>query len=75
FSFLSLLFNNVVADFCWILLSVYTLLVFIDSLIKNKNLPVALFSVIAVFTQLTGYGVGFIKEGVKELMSSKPNNQ
>jgi glycosyltransferase involved in cell wall biosynthesis len=72
FSFLSLLLNNAITDLCWTLLSVYTLLIFIDSLIKNKDLAVALFSVTAVFTQLTGYGVGFIKEGIKELLSSKP---
>jgi cellulose synthase/poly-beta-1,6-N-acetylglucosamine synthase-like glycosyltransferase len=71
FCFLSLLFNNVITDLCWTFLSVYTLLIFIDSLVRNKDLAVALFSVTAVFTQLTGYGVGFMKEGLKELMSPK----
>lgn len=72
FCFLSLLFNNIITDLCWTFLSVYVLLIFIDSLIKNRNLAVALFSVIAVFTQLTGYGVGFMKEGLKEFFTRRP---
>lgn len=43
------------------LLAIYMLLLFFDSLGKNKNLEVALLSVVASFFQLTGYGSGFIK--------------
>ena len=41
-------------------LLVYCILILINSLILNKNLKVALLSVIASFVQLIGYGSGFI---------------
>lgn len=44
----------------WLLPVFYMLLLFVDSLFKNKNLAVALLSVPASFIQLTGYGSGFI---------------
>ena len=43
-------------------LSLYILLVFMDALAKNKNLYIAFLSILAVFTQLLGYGIGFIRE-------------
>ncbi len=51
---------------CWALLwlapiVLYASLVCCDSLIQNKNLKVALLSVPAAFTQLFGYGLGFLK--------------
>ena len=50
---------------CWALLwlaplLLYALMVFVDSLIKNKSLKVALLSVPAAYCQLFGYGLGFI---------------
>ena len=45
----------------WILpIPAYCLMVFIDSLIKNKSVKVALLSVPAAYCQLFGYGCGFI---------------
>jgi glycosyltransferase involved in cell wall biosynthesis len=41
-------------------LLLYSLLIFIDSSIKNKSLWVGLLSIPAAFTQLMGYGFGFI---------------
>ena len=41
-------------------LVLYSLLIFIDSSIKNKSLWVGLLSIPAAFTQLMGYGFGFI---------------
>jgi GT2 family glycosyltransferase len=38
----------------------YSILLFIDSLVKNKSLTVALYSIISGFTQLIGYGTGFL---------------
>jgi len=38
----------------------YIVLIFIDSLIKNKSLSVAFLSIPAAFVQLCGYGSGFI---------------
>lgn len=46
----------------WILpIPAYCLMVFIDSLIKNKKLKVALLSIPAAYCQLFGYGCGFIQ--------------
>ena len=42
-------------------LLLYSGLIFIDSSIRNRSLWVGLLSVPAAFTQLTGYGLGFIK--------------
>ena len=39
----------------------YLLLILGDSLLKNKNLKVALLSVVAAVVQITGYGTGFLK--------------
>lgn len=40
----------------------YFLAIFIDSLRLNKNVRVALLSIPAAFIQLTGYGLGFLKQ-------------
>jgi glycosyltransferase involved in cell wall biosynthesis len=40
----------------------YFLTIFIDSLRLNKNVRVALLSIPAAFIQLTGYGLGFLKQ-------------
>ena len=46
----------------WFLpIPLYILMVFIDSLIKNKNLKVAFLSVPAAYCQLFGYGLGFLQ--------------
>lgn len=46
----------------WILpIPAYCLMVFVDSLIKNKNLKVAFLSIPAAYCQLFGYGCGFIQ--------------
>jgi len=39
----------------------YSLLIFIDSLVKNKSLKVAFLSIPASFIQLLGYGTGFLR--------------
>ena len=47
---------------CLLLLPLaYLLLIFADSLLKNRNLKVALLSVVAAVVQITGYGTGFLK--------------
>jgi len=45
----------------YIFYTLYFLLIFMHSLIENKNVKVALFSVQATFIQFLGYGFGFIK--------------
>jgi len=44
-----------------VLYAVYFMVVFLDSLVKNKSLSVAFLSIIAVCIQFIGYGFGFIK--------------
>jgi GT2 family glycosyltransferase len=39
----------------------YLFLVFLDSYAKNKNLEVALTSILTTLIQFTGYGLGFLK--------------
>ena len=42
-------------------LLLYSLLIFVDSSLKNKSLRVGLLSIPAAFTQLMGYGLGFLE--------------
>lgn len=39
----------------------YIMLIFFDSLLKNKSLKVAVYSVATALVQITGYGTGFLK--------------
>lgn len=56
----------------WILpIGLYVIMVFIDSLLKNKNLKVAALSIIASYCQLFGYGAGFIESFAKDLLGKK----
>jgi glycosyltransferase involved in cell wall biosynthesis len=52
-------------------LLIFSLLICIDATRKEKSSTVGLLSVIAAFTQLTGYGVGFLSEGWKRMMEPK----
>ena len=45
----------------WIPIILYSIIIFIDSTIKNRSLYVGLLSIPAAFTQLMGYGLGFIE--------------
>lgn len=49
----------------------YSLLVFIDSTVKNKSLKVGVYSIAAAWTQLFGYGTGFISAVWKRLILRK----
>jgi len=49
----------------------YFIVVFVDSLLKNKSLPVAFLSIIAVCIQFIGYGFGFLKSTFWINFSSK----
>ena len=44
----------------------YFLLIFIDSLFQNKSIYVAFLSIITSFTQLLGYGIGFLESQLKK---------
>ena len=49
------------------LVTFYFSLIFLDSLFKEKSLPVAVSSVGAAFTQLFAYGIGFLQEGWRKI--------
>lgn len=52
--------------FAWLgSLALYSLAILADSSVKNKSLYVGLLSVRAAFTQLTGYGWGFFRNGAE----------
>ena len=52
-------------------LLLYSLIIYIDSSIKNRSLRVGLLSVPAAFTQLMGYGLGFIDSWWKRCVLKK----
>ena len=49
----------------------YVVMVFVDSLIKNKDLKVAILSVPAAYCQLFGYGLGFLGAAWKDILGKK----
>lgn len=49
------------------LVGFWSLLIFVDARRKEKSLRVGLLSVVAAVVQLTGYGLGFIREGWKRM--------
>ena len=53
----------------------YCLMVFVDSLLKNKSLKVALLSVPASYCQLFGYGLGFLGSAWRDILSKKLTSQ
>lgn len=53
------------------IVSVYFSVLFLDALIKNKSLKVALFAIFAALTQFTGYGIGFLKSTILVNFSNK----
>ena len=50
----------------------YSVLIFVDSTIRNRSLWVGLLSVPAAFTQLMGYGLGFIESWWKRCVLGQP---
>ena len=45
----------------WIPIILYSLIILVDSSIRNRSLQIGLLSIPAAFVQLMGYGLGFIK--------------
>ncbi len=74
-----LLLGALISIFChcscwWIWLvpiAVYILAIFVESLIKNKSLKIAFLSIASCYTQLFGYGTGFINEFITRKASRK----
>lgn len=50
----------------------YFLLIFVDSLVKNKSIAIAFLSLLAVVIQFAGYGFGFLKSSLLLAFSQKP---
>ena len=50
----------------------YAMLIFFDSLVKNRSLNVALLSVVAAAVQITGYGSGFLKAFWYKMVLGQP---
>ena len=56
----------------WLLpIALYVVMLFVDSLLKNKSLKVALLSVPAAYCQLFGYGTGFLEATWKDILYKK----
>lgn len=56
-----------------LLFLIYFSVIFIDSLIKNKSLKIAVLSIFAVLIQFYGYGLGFVKSTfLVNLLNRKP---
>ncbi len=50
----------------------YFVLLFVDSLLKNRSLAIAVLSLFAVLIQFVGYGCGFLKSTILINFSGKP---
>ena len=59
----------------WLPILLYSGIIFVDSSLKNKSLKVGLLSVPAAFTQLMGYGLGFIESWWKRCVLKKDEFQ
>ncbi|MBD1391973.1 glycosyltransferase [Mucilaginibacter glaciei] len=57
-----------VAVLCNVLLAVYIMLIFFHAWWKNKSAKIAFLSIIAAFTQLTAYGLGFMQDYWKRVI-------
>ncbi|MBK6266036.1 glycosyltransferase [Marivirga sp. S37H4] len=57
-----------------IVFGLYFTLIFIDSLIKTKEIKVAILSIATSFTQLFAYGMGFMKESTNYILRSNSGN-
>lgn len=52
-------------------LAVYVLAIFVHALVLHKSLYVAILAVRALFVQMTGYGIGFLKDFWKRVVLKK----
>jgi len=59
---ISILITGFFIPIIWGLLLLFCLIVFVDSSIQNKNIKIGLLSIVTSFTQLFGYGLGFLSK-------------
>ena len=69
---LALLIASLFASWLLLLPLLYAVLIFVDSLLKNKNLNVAMLSVVAAAVQIAGYGTGFLKAFWFKMVLKRP---
>ena len=55
----------------WVPIVLYSLLIFIDSSIKNRSIVIGLKSIAAAFVQLMGYGFGFLESWWKRCVKGQ----
>jgi glycosyltransferase involved in cell wall biosynthesis len=68
FTLVANIFTWPISALCNFLLAVYILLIFFHSWIKNKSAKIALLSIIASFTLLIAYGLGFMQDFCKRVI-------
>ena len=68
-------FGTAVCQLSVLPLLLYSLIIFIDSSVKNKSLYVGLLSIPAAFVQLMGYGLGFIESWWKRCIRKQDEFQ
>jgi GT2 family glycosyltransferase len=62
-NFLLILLSLILFNLLFLLpIAVYIITLFLESLLKNKNITIAFLSIAASYAQLFGYGLGFIGE-------------
>ncbi|MFB0947857.1 MAG: glycosyltransferase involved in cell wall biosynthesis [Spirosomataceae bacterium] len=64
-----LLLNAALGGIALIFLMLYLMLILVESSIKNNSVKIGLLSVVTCITQLTGYGIGFASELLKNKKS------
>ena len=57
------------------LMPLYALLVFIDAALQNRSAKIGALSVVAAFTQLIGYGTGFIIAAIRRYVFKEENKE
>lgn len=73
---LLLVMLGIIQHWLWLMpIVLYIVTVFVDSLLKNTSLKVALLSVPAAYCQLFGYGTGFIGAAFREILGKKRLSQ
>jgi glycosyltransferase involved in cell wall biosynthesis len=68
FTIIANIINWPIAIVCNILLAIYILLIFFYAWWKNKSAKIALLSIIASFTLLIAYGLGFMQDFCKRVL-------
>ena len=69
----SLILASIIFLNFWFLIPIlfYIITIFVDSLLKNKKISISLLSIVTSYTQLFGYGLGFLDELITHRVSKK----